>query len=325
MPSGFEKLLTIVIPAYNVREYLEKALESCVIEDMDCIEVLVIVDGSKDGSLELARRYELECPGAFKAIYKENGGYGSVLNLGIEIARGKYFKVLDGDDWFNSQTLENVIGFLDAVTDDLVACPMEFVYQESGECKIVDECGSLGPWLSNPVDGIKGCVTMHSFMYRTELLRACKINLPSHCLYTDTILVSLAFDRAKTAYYCPEPLYKYRLDRPGQSVDISSRLSHLEDVELVLDRLMDELDGTHEVDSMVGRQCLAIVVSHYRFICEHCSEKKESIKRFNRMLRKHDWSLSAIRKNVKIARLANITRGNLGPNLVCLLAPVWTR
>ncbi len=319
------KVLSVVVPAYNVEQYLGEALESCLIDAMDSLEVLVVVDGSKDKSLLVAQKYESRYPSVFRAIYKENGGYGSVVNLGIQEAEGRYFKVLDGDDWFNPQSLESIVGFLGEATDDLIACQMEFVYQESGEHKIVDECRPLKPWLSNPVCDIEGCVTMHSFVYRTELLRACGINLPSHCLYTDTILVSLAFDKAETVYYRPEVLYRYRLDRPGQSIDISSKLSHLEDVELVLDCLMDELDRTHEINSMVGRQCLAIVESHYRFICEHSREKKESIKRFNGMLRKHDWSLSVIRKNVRIAKLANMTKGNLGPDLVCLFAFVWAR
>lgn len=76
---------------------------------MDCLEVLIIVDGGNDKTLEIAKEYESKYPNTFKAVYKENGGYGSTINKGIELATGKYFKQLDGDDWFDTNNLEKYV------------------------------------------------------------------------------------------------------------------------------------------------------------------------------------------------------------------------
>ena len=95
-----EKLLTVVVPSYNVEKYLEETLESFVIpEIMDDLEVLIVNDGSKDRTPEIGAAYEKRYPQTFRLISKENGGHGSTINRGIEEAKGTYFKVVDGDDW----------------------------------------------------------------------------------------------------------------------------------------------------------------------------------------------------------------------------------
>ena len=317
MPSGFEKLLTIVIPAYNVREYLEKALESCVIEDMDCIEVLVIVDGSKDGSLELARRYELECPGAFKAIYKENGGYGSVLNLGIEIARGKYFKVLDGDDWFDRTSLQKLVALIPSINDDLIGLQYRCVYQGDGRSVVVDEVKAPSAG-SFPVAGLFDSPAMiHSFAYKTDVLRQVG-PLPEKCLYTDTIFSSFAIDLSSSVYYLPLPVYNYRLDRPGQSVELSSRANHLDDVERVLGFLLKRFDEGVPSGSMVAMQCYSVAEGHYKTIYKVCGGDRMLVKRLNQQVKSHDSFYHFLLERSRVARLSSIGNGLFAPILSLL-------
>lgn len=90
------KLLTISIAAYNVEKYLEKALTSMVCSPtaMEKLEVIIEDDGSTDGTLSIAKKYEKLYPDVYRAIYKENGGYGSTINNSIVLAQGKYFKQL---------------------------------------------------------------------------------------------------------------------------------------------------------------------------------------------------------------------------------------
>ena len=98
-----EKILSVSIASYNVEAYLEECLESFVNSKvMDDLEVLVIDDGSSDSSPEIAQWYVDKFPDTFRLIRKENGGHGSTINKGIEVASGKYFKVVDGDDWVNT-------------------------------------------------------------------------------------------------------------------------------------------------------------------------------------------------------------------------------
>ena len=91
-----DKLLTIVIPAYNMEKYLDRCLSSLIVGDekMQHLEVLVINDGSKDRTSEIAHTYEDRFPGTIRVVDKENGHYGSCVNRGLEEARGTFIKVL---------------------------------------------------------------------------------------------------------------------------------------------------------------------------------------------------------------------------------------
>ena len=99
-----EKVLTVVIPTYNMERYLERCLSSLVISPgmMEELEVLVINDGSKDCSSEIGHSFEAQYPNTFRVIDKKNGNYGSCINRGLKEARGKYIKILDSFKVFNS-------------------------------------------------------------------------------------------------------------------------------------------------------------------------------------------------------------------------------
>ena len=97
------KILTIIIPTYNMEQYLRKCLDSLIVseENMQRLEVLVVNDGSKDSSSAIGHEYEAKYPQTFRVIDKENGNYGSCVNRGLKEATGKYVKVLDADDYFD--------------------------------------------------------------------------------------------------------------------------------------------------------------------------------------------------------------------------------
>ena len=108
------KLLSIVIPTYNTEQYLRRCLDSVLTSEvLPELEVLVVNDGSKDRSPEIAREYEARYPDTVTLIDKENGGHGSTINEGLRAATGKYFRVLDSDDWFDTC---NFVKFFAALT-----------------------------------------------------------------------------------------------------------------------------------------------------------------------------------------------------------------
>jgi glycosyltransferase involved in cell wall biosynthesis len=116
-----EKLLSIIVPTYNMERYLSRCLDSLLVSSIiEYIEILVVNDGSKDQSSAIAHNYQERYPQSVKVIDKENGGYGSVLNIGLLNASGKYLKICDSDDWFDSEAFRDFVFQLSKLDTDVV-------------------------------------------------------------------------------------------------------------------------------------------------------------------------------------------------------------
>ena len=105
------KLLTIAIPCYNSQDYMEKCVQS-LLPGGDEVEIIIVDDGSKDRTGEIADRLEKEYSGIVKVIHQENGGHGEAVNTGIANATGKYFKVVDSDDWVSESAYQQILSLL---------------------------------------------------------------------------------------------------------------------------------------------------------------------------------------------------------------------
>ena len=123
------KILTISVAAYNVENYISNTLESLLVDDIDDIEILVEDDGGIDNTANIVKEYEEKYPNVVKLIHKENGGYGSTINKSLEIATGKYFKQLDGDDWYDSNNFKKFLELLRNIDTDVVYTPYKEFYE----------------------------------------------------------------------------------------------------------------------------------------------------------------------------------------------------
>ena len=114
------KLLTLVIPTYNMEKYLTKCLESVTAPCIPpTLEVIVVNDGSKDRSLDIMKAFQQKRPDIIRIIDKENGHYGSCINAGLQMAKGKYFRPLDADDWMDTEVLSKLLNVLKNCDTDL--------------------------------------------------------------------------------------------------------------------------------------------------------------------------------------------------------------
>jgi len=227
------KLLTVSIAAYNVAPYLRQALDSLVVpEVMDKLEVIVVNDGSKDETSEIAHEYESRHPGTFRVIDKENGGYGSTVNISMKEARGRYFKLLDGDDWFDKEGLRKLIETLGKTDADVVASKVVRSYQGKA-VEVGQALGEAGKDL--PMDAIpKNAIYAHWHLaFKTSVLRASVLKLPERMLYTDQFFVVVPFAYCDSIRFLDSPVYCYRLGRDGQSVSKESLIRHLSEWEEV--------------------------------------------------------------------------------------------
>ena len=109
-----QKVLSISVAAYNVEKFIEQCLDSFIDPAiLDRVEVLVTDDGSKDRTPEIVSAYEKKYPGTFRLISQKNAGPGSTVNSGIKHATGKYFRMVDGDDWVNTAQMGAFLDILE--------------------------------------------------------------------------------------------------------------------------------------------------------------------------------------------------------------------
>lgn len=227
-----KKILTISIAAYNVEQFLDKALNSLIIDNMDLLEVIIVNDGSKDDTLKIAQGYEEKYPNTFKVIDKKNGGYGSTINTGIQAATGKYFKQLDGDDWYKTDSLNQLCKDLEELDEDIIYTPYIKHYETNGQEIInnIFEGENFKRYsIEDAITKFKSVIEMHSLIYKIELLRENNIKIEENCFYTDTEFAMYPLLYAKSFISLNKPIYVYRLGREGQSVSNEGRKKHYKD------------------------------------------------------------------------------------------------
>lgn len=249
------KTLTISVAAYNVQETLERTLAS--FDDprvYDDLEVLVIDDGSKDNTKKIAKKYARKVPNTFKYIPKKNGGHGSTINKGIELASGKYFKVVDGDDWVDTESLVSFIQELKKQDSDLVLTNHTEVYPDhSKNVNLIKNIKSKKEYTWKDNIDIKR-VVLHTLTVKTKLLRENNVHITEKCFYVDVEFVVWAAYVSHTITYFDLYLYMYRLGEANQSVAKSNMLKNIKMQEKVSYQLVRMYDQFVKNKNMVPNQ-----------------------------------------------------------------------
>ena len=255
------KLLTFAIPCYNSQDYMEHCIDS-ILPGGDDVEILIIDDGSKDRTAEIADAYEAKYPGIVRAIHQENGGHGEAVNAGIRNATGLFFKVVDSDDWVNEEAYKQILKKLKEFAGGPTALDMmlaSYVYEKEGaqHKRVMRQTGfpqdRVFTW-SDIRHFHKGhYILMHSVIYRTELLRACGLELPKHTFYVDNIYVYKPLPHVRTMYYLDVDFYRYFIGREDQSVNEKVMISRIDQQIRVNKIMIDDVD-LHKVTNLKCRK-----------------------------------------------------------------------
>ena len=244
------KLLTFAIPCYNSQDYMENCIKS-LLPGGDDVEILVIDDGSKDSTPEIADAYAKKYPGIVRAIHQENGGHGEAVNAGIRNATGLFFKVVDSDDWVDAEAYAKILDKLRDLAGGAKTLDMfvaNYVYEKEGaKHKKVMHYSFLPKermFTWSEVGHIhKGqYILMHSVIYRTQLLRDCGLELPKHTFYVDNIYVYTPLPSVKNMYYMDVDFYRYFIGREDQSVNEKVMIGRIDQQIRVNKIMVDEFD-----------------------------------------------------------------------------------
>ncbi|MBQ2704178.1 MAG: glycosyltransferase family 2 protein [Clostridia bacterium] len=114
--------VSVIIPVYNTKDYLHQCLDSLVGQTLEDIEILVVDDGSTDGSDQIIKEYEEKYPQKVKGFFKENGGQASARNLALQYAQGEYLGFVDSDDWVDAEMYTEMYEKAKGEDADIVIC-----------------------------------------------------------------------------------------------------------------------------------------------------------------------------------------------------------
>lgn len=268
-------ILTVVVPAYNAEAYLHRALAPFTHVSEGAarhgIEVIVVDDGSADGTARIAGEYARRHPHLFHVVSQANAGHGGAINTGIAQATGTYLKVLDADDWLDTTALEELLttlatlhaaGGVDAVFTD-------YVHDRVGKTNRISRFDSVFPagrvfgWDETERFNKRQYLMMHAIVYRTEVVRASGLALPEHTFYVDNLYVVVPLALVRRMYYLPVELYHYFIGRADQSVNAEVMLRRV-DQQLRVNRLaLRALPAPASVTSGAMPAPLAAALMHY--------------------------------------------------------------
>lgn len=285
------KILSLIIPSYNMEAYLPKCLGSLVVEPelMEKLEVLVVNDGSKDRTSAIAHEFATKYPATFQVIDKANGHYGSCINAALSKATGTYVKILDADDWFDKGQFKSFLLFLtrnqnaDVVISDVAIVNTDGTVFHSHIGLATDRKLVMEDLCNNP-----SWLSMHALSFSRELLLKMKYQQSEGIPYTDGEWSALPMLSVDTALYFPHELYMYLKGREGQSVAPAVQIKNFNCMVQVLESIVTKGQGLVSQRPDVCKKYFSKWLANYLNMVCPVLLRKVQLRKFNGYWRRMD-------------------------------------
>lgn len=308
------KVLSIAMPCYNVESYLARGLGSLADERLaNDVEVLIVNDGSSDSTEEIALDYARRFPSLFFLVNKENGGHGSAVNSGLREAHGKYFRVIDGDDWVSTEGLVKLVDFLKTSDADVVVDEMSSV--NMADMKATHQHLPAFVNEGEPVSftgicnqgGIESYMAIHTLNFKTELLKGHDVSLREGIFYVDYEYIVKGTCFAQTVSFLRSSVYQYLTGNAGQSMASHNMVKRYRHHEAVLRELLDFEERnpqfSAEVRRYLQRKIQLLIHTHYNVLLIFDDDRKQGSSRakaFDAWLKKEHPHYYAITKRRRL-------------------------
>ena len=268
-------LLTVIVPAYNSEDYIDRALTTLVGYG-DELEAIIVNDGSKDRTAQIADEWAARYP-SVKVIHQENKGHGGAVNAGLAAATGTHVRVVDSDDWLDRRATNAVLDLLREERKagrhlDLLVT--NYVYDKQGKAhKAVIRYRNVLPrgrtfgWADLRRCRYDQYLMMHALILRTELVRECGLVLPTHTFYVDFIYSFVPVIDVRTFEYLDVDLYRYFIGRDDQSVNEQVMISRVDQLLRVNAAMVDAIPHPDDVPPKLYRY----LVHYLRINCVICT------------------------------------------------------
>ncbi len=304
-------MFSLIIPAYNAACYIRKCLDSFLYQNVqEKVEVIIVDDGSMDQTAQIAREYVKQNPKMYRLLQKSNGGHGSAINAGTKSAAGKYFKVVDADDWVMTEHLTAFVQYLESCNADVVLTPYHILDQTRGE-RILQKvyltdygCAYSLEEICRKWKSFDRCTTFHGITYRTDFYNGHRHVLPHRIFYEDQEYASIPFCHARKIAFFELAVYQYRIGRRGQSVDAENQVKRSGDLERVIADILrywrDRADVTVWGKLYLRLKLEDSVLSYYRVQCITNPDKAVGRYRCNRLNARLYISAPALYRQMRV-------------------------
>ena len=261
------KYISFVVPCYNSQDYMEKCIDSLLIGKED-VEIIIVDDGSTDKTGKIADRYQKKYPTIVKAIHQPNGGHGEGINTGLKHATGKYFKVVDSDDWVDKKAYKEILKKVKKIDADLIVMNYVYTYTDGRENQTINfsnvfKNNEVITWDRIGKFKLTQYLSLHSMMYKKSVLDEAKIDLPKHVFYEDNLFIYLPLPYTKTIYYLDVDFYQYFIGRADQSVQEPQLIKRSSHQVLVTKEICNKYDldtiENKKLRKMMYRECVFVM------------------------------------------------------------------
>lgn len=280
------KKISIIVPIYNVEQYLDKCVESLVNQTYKNLEIILVDDGTKDKSGEMADLWSIK-DDRIKVIHKKNGGLSDARNAGIKIATGEYIAFVDSDDWTNYKMYEILISNLEKYNADISVCAVKKVYEEDvvNEKQVVnkDICVfTAEEALENLIDEGILKQTVWNKLYKREVIDGIYFEFGK--IHEDEFWTYQIFGKCEKIVYTYEQLYYY-LQRSGSIMDKPFSMSRLDALEARNNRLNYIEKKFPKLEIKAKKSLFFCCLYQYQSMLK--SEKIEEQKNYEQIIKKY--------------------------------------
>ena len=321
-PLDKKPLLTVVVPAYNCAEFLKKGVLSLVNHGLNnLVEVLIVNDGSKDDTLAVAEGLRKLSP-SVRVIDKANGGHGSTINVGIKRASGKYFRLMDGDDYFDTKEFVRFLEKLQKEEADIILTDYTEDLIKEKRLNSVHRYDNLPKnqslQIENMMDKKIGFKTwgplLSTTTCKTALLKTADFKIDENCFYVDMEYNFMVYAQAETLIYYPLDIYRYVVGLEEQSVNAKNMRKNYQQHEKVCLRLLQEYEarkagfGAGKNEYLKERLVTGMCDSNYYVILHYLRSRKKFLE-FDHKLKKYPKFYDSPKIAGKVVRALRITNG----------------
>lgn len=295
------KILSIIIPVYNVEKYLKQCVDSVISNKFDNIEIILVNDGSTDNSGVICEEYAKR-DNRILAFNKKNGGLSDARNYGINEATGKYLMFLDSDDFIESNKLKGIIEILNRTNVDVLMSP----YNEIVDDEVVG-VGAVNKLLGSELqinskellecifNNTKGIWTAWKYIVRKQFLTDNKIEFKKGFLHEDVDYTTRILLKMNTFQYYNVPWYCYRTERVG-SIMNKKKFKSLKDTAQIIVDLNGDFKGENIDINIINVIKEKLSETLYTAIGLYNLGEKEEKKEIVKLINKNKYLLSASKK-----------------------------